>query len=418
MFLILLLAASLSAAQKHELRAGAARMDITPGREDALPLSGYAARKEGHKGIHDNLYIRAIAIDDGAIQAAIVVADLIGFSHAFVSRVTERMAAETGIPRENILLCGTHTHSAPSPGTYDKVAADSRHGLYLNWVEQRLVEALRQAQQNLQPARVGAGIGRANVNVNRRALAADGTWWLGVNPDGPSDKTVAVVKFETAAGQPIAILANYAVHGTGMGQENYVISADVPGATSRWIERHFGDAVVSPWTSGAAGDQCPIYDRAASRFNGVEAIGRILGEEVLRVAEGIETKRQAKIGAAQKTVTCPGQKFVPGPQGRKDGKFEDAASTDIRLSLLRINDIALAGVSGEVLTMIGQRLKRESKLPHTIMLTHCNGSSGYLPDDAAYQQVSYEIQTSRVRPGCAEKAIVEGLRELMRSRPR
>lgn len=85
----------------------------------------------------------------------------------------------------------------------------------------------------------------------------------------------------------------------------------------------------------------------------------------------------------------------------------------IRLSLLVIKDIAIAGVSGEVLTNISLRLKRESPFNRTVMVTHANGSSGYLPDDAAYDQVSYEITATRVKRGCAENAIVNGFLEMM-----
>ena len=93
--------------------------------------------------------------------------------------------------------------------------------------------------------------------MNRRAMMADGPWYLGLNPEGPSDKTVAVVKVETAERKPIALLINYAAHGTAMSQQNYLISGDFPGATSRYVERHFGGDVVALWTSGAAGDQAP-----------------------------------------------------------------------------------------------------------------------------------------------------------------
>ena len=405
------------AARQGELHAGAARIEITPGKEDALPLSGYAARKEGHKGIHDSLYVRAIVLSDGAARAAIVTADLIGFSHGFWNTVSERIVSEAKIPRENIMIAGTHTHSAPSPGTYEPaIDPDSRQGRYIRRVQDTMVDAVRQAQQQMQPARIGAANGRANVNLNRRAVAGDGSLWLGVDPDGPADKTVAVLKIETAAGEPLAIFANYGVHGTGMGQDSYLISADVPGASSRYVEQRFKDKLVAVWTSGAAGDLCPIYDRSPSRFNGIDAIGRILGEEILRTAEKIKTSPRASIRGAQKVVTCPGQKLVPGPRGRADGRFEDAEPVPIRLSLLRVNDIAITGVSGEVLTMVGQRLKRESKLPNTMMVTHCNGSSGYLPDDAAYKQLSYEIYTAHVKAGCAESAIVNGLLEMMRAK--
>jgi len=406
--------APLRAAAKPPLRAGAARIDITPGKDESLQMSGYAARMEGHKGIHDNLFVRAIVMEPGAARAAIITADLVGLSNDFWNTMSERIASESKIPRDNILIAGTHTHSAPSPGTYGApLDPASKQGQYVKRVQDAMAEAVREAQQKLQPASIGAGLGRANVNVNRRALFADGTWWLGINPDGASDKTVGVIEFATASGYPITIFINYAVHGTGMGQENYLISADVPGATSRRVEQQFGDKIVAVWTSGAAGDQCPIYDRSARSFDGVMAIGRILGDEVIRLAESIRTTPEVSIRGAQKVISCPGQKFIPGPHGRKDGTFQDADAVNIRLSLLQINDIVLGGVSGEVLTLIGQRFKHEARLPNTMMVTHCNGSSGYLPDDAAFKQVSYEIQTARVKPG-AEAAIVNGLLELMK----
>lgn len=99
----------------------------------------------------------------------------------------------------------------------------------------------------------------------------------------------------------------------------------------------------------------------------------------------------------------------------KDNKYEflDADPVEIRLSLLMIGQTASAGVSGEVLTLIGQWLKKESPFPNTMMLTHCNGSSGYIPDDAAYEHVTYEIVSSHLKRGCAENAIVSGFLELM-----
>ena len=139
----------------------------------------------------------------------------------------------------------------------------------------------------------------------------------------------------------------------------------------------------------------------------------MLGEEVIRVADSIKTSGRAHIRGMQKVVTCPGKRTVQSPGPDKEYKLEDADPVPIRLSLLAINDIAIAGVSGEALTNIGLRLKRESPFNRTILVTHCNGSSGYLPDDAAYDQVSYEIISTHVKRGCAENAIVNGLVEMM-----
>ena len=103
------------------------------------------------------------------------------------------------------------------------------------------MESARQAKAAMKPARMGFGSGQAYANSNRRARMPGGGWWLGYNPDGPSDKTVAVVKFESAAGEPLAIFVNYGVHGTVLSARNYLITGDLPGATSRFVEReHLG----------------------------------------------------------------------------------------------------------------------------------------------------------------------------------
>ncbi|MDQ3214055.1 MAG: neutral/alkaline non-lysosomal ceramidase N-terminal domain-containing protein, partial [Acidobacteriota bacterium] len=381
----------------------------------ALPMSGYAGRTEGFKGIHDNLHVRAVVVDDGTSQAALVACEVIGISAALWEKITERLTRETAIPRDSILLASVHTHAAPALGTYGEAAegdAARTRAAYVTKVEDAVLAAVRQAQAALQPARIGFGTGKANVNMNRRARNADGGWMLGNNPEGVSDKTVAVIKFETLTGAPLAIVSNYAVHGTVLGPGNLQISADLPGAASRVVEKHYGDAVVSPWTSGAAGDQDPIY-RTGTDFRNVAALGQLLGEEVIRVAESIRTTSRGRVRGMQKLMTCPGKRTVQSPGPGRDYTIEDADPVPIRLSLLVINDIAIAGVSGEVLTNISLRLKRESPFNRTLMVTHGNGSSGYLPDDAAYDQVSYEIVATRARRGCAEGAIVGGFLDLM-----
>lgn len=399
------------AAETGTLRAGAARVDITPAADAALPLSGFSGRKAGFTGIHDRLHARAIVLDDGTAQAAIVACEIIGITNAMWEDLSARIPKETGIPAERIMVAGVHTHGAPSlRGGYTEVGPKSAE--YTAKVEGAVVEAIRQAKANLQPARVGAGIGRAYLNINRRELTHRG-WYLGYNPDFPSDKTVAVVKFEHLSGEPIALFVNYAVHGVVMGGKNLQVTSDLPGATSRFVEQKFGDKAPVLWTSGAAGDQNPVCEGASTDFTLVSAFGQVLGEEVVRIARKIRTSPRARIRAAQRVITCPGQRVDPGPRPRKQYTFSDADPVNIRISLLVLNEVAFAGVSGEVLTMIGQRLKRESPFTNTIMVTHTNGSSGYIPDDAAYDQVSYEIWTTHLKRGCAEGAIVGGFLDML-----
>lgn len=408
-----------SAGQREEspsaLRAGAARVVITPAPDAALPMSGYASRTEGFTAVHDNLHARAIVLGDaGGPRAAIVTLEIIGVHEAFWDRVTARLQRETGIARDHILLAAVHTHAAPTLAAAAGTAPEAaqQRAEYSRTVEDAVVAAVRNAQGALQPARIGFGGGRAHVNTNRRARNGEGGWMLGNNPDGVSDKTVAVVRLDNLKGEPIAVLTNYSVHATVLGSANRQISADLPGAASRAVERHYGGGVVAPWTSGAAGDQDPLY-RVGTDFRNVTALGHILAEEVIRVADDITPSPRARIVGMQKMVTCPGKRTVQSPARNKPYIVEDADPVPIRLSLLVINDVAFAGVGGEVLTNIGLRLKHESPFNRTMMVTHCNGSSGYLPDDAAYEQVSYEITAARVKPGCAEGAIVNGFLEMM-----
>ncbi len=429
---LLIVTASLTGAERGPLRVGAARVDITPPANAALPMSGYAGRTQGFKGIHDHIYARAIVLDDGATQAALIAWELIFAPDGVWAAVSQRISAETGIRPENLMLAAVHDHGAPSIG--GAATAD-----YTRKVEDAAVDAVQRAKARLQPARFGAGFGTAYVNVNRHELTPSQGWWLGYNENGPSDKTVGVLRFEDMTGKPIAFLINYPVHAVVMGPENYQITGDLAGATSRFVERHYmgedrprsdaghrlrlrseekaaDEGVVAIWTSGAAGDQNPVSMASGEDFTLVDALGKILGEEAVRVAGAIRTSPEARIWGAQQVVTCPGHRVEEGRRPRTDYQFADADPVNIRLGLMMIGDVALAGVSGEVMTLISQRLRKESPFRQTIMITHANGSSGYIPDNTAFDQPGYEVTTSHLKPGCAENAIVDGFLDLMRRR--
>jgi hypothetical protein len=221
--------------------------------------------------------VRAIVLDDGTTQAAVVAWELIFAPDAVWTEVPRRVAAESGIRAENLLLAGVHDYGAPSIGGSGGAAATAD---YTRKVEDAAVEAVRRAKEHLQPARFGAGSGTAYINANRRELTPSQGWWLGFNENGVSDKTVAVLRFDDLSGRPIAFFINYPVHAVIMGPENYQITGDLAGATSRFVERHYlgedrprSDAghrlrlrpeekageggVVAIWTSGAAGTRQP-----------------------------------------------------------------------------------------------------------------------------------------------------------------
>ena len=442
--LVLLLATSCLVSfgePRGPLQVGAARVDITPAPDAALPMSGYAGRTQGFQRIHDHIYVRAIVLSDGSSQAALVAWELIGVPNHVWEELSQRIAKELAIPADHLLLAAVHDHSAPSPaGMYGRTPPSPATVAYTTKLENDAFEAVRQAKANLQPAQFGFGTGKAYVNINRREFfLKNGWWWLGYNPEGPSDKTVAVLKFTDMAGKPIAFFINYPVHAVVMGPDNLAITGDLAGATSRYVEQYFqgkiptrsdagweleagaeeksgGDGPVAIWTSGAAGDQNPITEDRGEDFTMVDGLGRILGEVSVRVENNIATmSSQARIEASQRVIVCPGRRLAPGPTPRAEYTFEDADPVSIRLSLVKLNSVALAGVSGEVFTRIYLHLKKDSPFNATVMVTHANGSSGYIPSDDAFEPISYENTASHLKPGCAEKGIVNGFTEMMGS---
>ena len=418
------------------LRVGAARVDVTPTGSE-LPRN--------YLGVLDRVYARAIVLESGTARAALITVDAGIISDDIWQAVTRQIEAELHIPPANVLLTATHTHSVPGPPAADYAG--------------KIVEAAKLAQQKLVPARVGYGTGESYINVNRQITdPKTGKWWEGPNREGPSDKTVAVLKFESLGGEPLAVYFNYAVHGVIAGQLDQ-ISGDIPGASERYIEDAFGGSVVAVWSTGASGDQNPIYfqqtydlreirikeyakrgvdisnamppggqglDRnnpAVARLMNqqqqmVSSMGQFLGEEVLDVMRNIgRTDTDVRLFGSQKTIQCAGRERTNDGRAGSEGTYKEAGPVDIRLGLLQVGGTVIGTVNAEVFNPIAQRLKRESPFKATMMATLTNGAarSGYIPDDASYGKYTFEVLSSRLRPGCAESSIVNGLLELIDS---
>ena len=145
--------------------------------------------------------------------------------------------------------------------------------------------------------------------------------------------------------------------------------------------------------------------------------GQMLGEEVMHVMRTVKRSENAiRITSAQKIVKYPGRRQLNGG-GRAgyQGQYEDADSVSAKLFYLLIEDIALCAMGSEVFNQIAVRLKNESPYARTIMVTVANGGSntGYIPSDVAYGYQTFEVLSSRIKPGYAESGIVNGFLDLM-----
>ena len=418
------------------LKAGAAKVDITPTLEEVL-----AAKM---LGIVDRIHTRAIVVSNGITSAALVSIDASGVSGALFDAVVKRAETELGIPAGNVIFNATHTHS-PARISNDKLI-------------EYVFGVIKTAYEKMQPAIMTWGTGVSYINVNRNIFDKDRrTWWEGPNYDGQSDKTVAVITFKNLKGDPIAVYYNYAMHGVAAGQLD-MVCGDAPSATSNYIEDSYDDSVVALWSEGACGDQNPLYfqqtfdlrdiriadyasrgedisNRMPSGGTGLDrnnpkvaklmnqqkeicqSMGQMLGEEVMHVMRTVKrSENSIRISSAQQIIKFPGRRQVNGG-GRAGyaGQYEDADSLSAKLFYLQIEDIALCAMGSEVFNQIAVRLKNESPFARTIMVTVANGGSntGYIPSDVAYGYQTFEVLSSRIKPGYAESGIVNGFLDLM-----
>jgi len=420
--------------ERGQLKAGAFKVDVTP---DPLPKNSL--------GVVNHVHVRAIIFTNGVTTAGFVNVD--GNCNAqSVKTVNERAEKELGIPQGNILYCGTHSHSVSA------VMGDE--------MTERMWTAVKTAYDRMVPAKVGYGEGVSYLNVKRDLFDPErGTWWEGPDYDGKSDKSVAVIYFEALDGTPIATYFNYAMHAVLTGQLDMVCT-DFPGYASSYIESKYGPDFVAEFSSGAAGDQNPIYfqqtfdlrdiriaDYAArgedisnamppggtglDRNNPevqrlmneqkmmAESYGQLLGEEVKYVIMMMrQFETNVKLNCATKLVEVPARRQLNGG-GRAGyaGEYEDAGMRGIGLCLIMLDDIPVCGVTGEPYVPIQLQLKAESPYARTFMVTVCEGlgaiSFGYIPDDESYGAQTFEVLSSPFKQGYAQSAIVNGFLDLI-----
>ena len=396
------------------LKVGVSKVDITP--VDLTNLNPFGGGS--FTAVHDPIFARALVLSDGVQTAAIVSLDLPEVGD--MTPLRQRVERELGIKFGSIMIAATHDHSAPrigkvSPGTLAQDGGPESMR-YSDVVFDKVIAALAAAKASLQPAKFGLGKGDVSVSVNRDQYIPGKGWSLGYNPDGPSDKTVWVLEFAALDGRPIAILFDYAVHSNvtfGIKE----ITGDLAGAAERYVEQNGGAGVVALFTMGPAGDQAPRVFHGGQRgevqrdrdlaYQANDAQGVMLGAEVLRVVESItDLTSNVRIRAAQREAVCPTK---PGVGQMSTMTKVQSPTVTLRLSLILLNQVAIGGVSGEVVTNIYRHLQRETPLANTILATIVNDRVGYLADDAAYDRPIFEVNGSPAARGCAETAIVDGL---------
>lgn len=385
-------------------RAAVAIVDITPSSNKWL--AGYPARKS--TGIHDHIFHRIVALDDGRTQFFLISSDLCLFAPSVYDEMTAQLKRETGIEPIDVWWTVTHTHAAPEVGPHGllKLMMPERYNHepdqeYTAQVEKLLIDGIKEARAKLAPARLAVGTGFSAANINRRARDVNGHISLGLNPDGPTDRQIGLIRLEHPDGTPIALIANYSMHGTALGPQNTLISGDAPGTVAAYVEQKIGAPML--FINGAAGNLAPIYTVQPSfdAFH-ITEFDVLLGDRILAANNSLA----AATSATSQVRLRPGESVVETPRraglgwDQSLGNYLHAASGEpgtIRMPIrfLFINDdIALWSAPVELFCEISINVRDHSPFPHTFYFGYANGWLGYLPTRHAFAEGGYETQTN------------------------
>ncbi len=421
---VLLLCSTLAGetAESPALEVGLAARDVTP--ELPIRLAGYAGRKRAADKLDLRLYARAMALRNPSGERFVFVAvDNCEVSHAFMQPVLQQLADTLHLGRGAVAVVSSHTHSAPalsqalvgmpggSPEEQETTAKYSR------FLQGKLVEVVGAALEDLKPALLEYGSGRASFAVNRRVYRGD-KMDFGENLDGPVDWEVPVLRVKGTDGATRAIVVGYACHGTSVqsGDDWYTVSGDYMGYACQLLEAHQPGAAAL-YLTGMGGDSnpCPHGQLLEAKRHGLELAGAVVG--VLD-----RPMRQVRGGfkLAYDEVDLPLAEPPTREQLEKDSRSQDFGvkqraeqylkcldagqplphSVKLPVAALRLgDDLTFVLMGGEVVVDYSRRLKRLLAQDHPWMVGYAYEVPSYIPSVRVLKEGGYEAESSLIYYG-------------------
>ena len=455
--------------QSGQLRVGTACVDVSP------TVTPFQLRSGKSSFVHDPLHVRAVAFECGEGRAVICLIDAIGIGREMSDIAKSRASDKTGWKAEDMLICATHTHTAPKGGE----GMPGREA-YEKLKYEKLEEAIVQAIQSMEPARVGFSSEDEPSEVrNRRWFLQPGTMPpnpLGeqdqvktnanrnhlVKPAGPIDPEICVIDVRTNRNKPLALIANYALHYVGgvpkkvdeNGREVGMASADYFGEFSRIMPYRLGGVnppanFVAMMTNGASGDinnlvftgsrapRSPFEQIRIVASKGADASWRAVrkienydtkpliatrqrevnlpyrepDEREISLAKDLLTRTRQEREAINSRTTSVATRVI------EYAKPEHPRTEPVLIQAFRIGDQAIVSMPFEVLVEIGLEIKKKSPFKRTFLISMANGGYGYLPPPNQHKLGGYEtwLGTSRFQAQSSEiliRNLLEMLKEL------
>jgi neutral ceramidase len=417
------------------IKVGFAERDITP--PLGTRMAGFFEDRMV-EAVHDPLYVRAMAIDNGEHPLIMLTCDLLSLRNDTVARVRDAIVEATGLAPDSIAMSTTHTHTGPATSTiFTRPPNDD----YVDLLVRELPAAAVAAWEGRQPARLGLNWGFEGRLSHNRRFVMRSTRQAQMHPpkgstdilykEGRVDPELGVISARAEDGTPLGCLLNFACHVNVVGGSE--VSADYPGYFAAAMKARQGEGHVGLFANGCCGNLCQIDvydpDRHDWGHEWARHMGERLADDVLRVEAEMEFVDEIALDARLVEVELPARRIpdsllewagevrsTPELQNIVDSTYAEMAfilREEARqsptfpgtLQALRIGDVGMVMLPGEVFVEFGLQIKQESPALRTFVVELSNGVVGYVPTKEAFEWGGYEQRSatsSRLAPVAGE----------------
>ncbi|RLG41184.1 MAG: hypothetical protein DRO05_04645 [Thermoproteota archaeon] len=435
------------------IRAALSETVITP--PVGIPLTGFMERDKVSQGVHDDLYARALVLEEGDEIISIVSLDLVSVDREFVVSTRQLINEMTGIPEENIMIAATHIHSSPNgflPGWGFKITKfphvkfvrcrdilmEPHAKVLRDYLRYKVAGLVYETYLKLEDAKIGFRKCKIHkpICVNRD------------DPKGIFDPDLVVMIICDDRNDVLGLLFNYACHPTVLGYTNYLYSSDFLGYAIRLIKNSLGEDKIILFLNGACGDVSTRFTRREQTFREAKRLGYILGTQVLLLAEETECNENIEVRVASKEIVLPlrslpkleelEKEYERAKKHYRELRKKGASKGELRLAFvkleglrdqiervklgisggsvicelqsIRIGNSIFLGVPGELSSKIAINIKREAPVnTNVIIVGFANGYLGYILPREEYEKESYEALMSLLDIDAADILYKESL---------
>ena len=392
-------------------KAGVARVKITP--EKPIWLAGYALRDHVFEGVRQDIWAKALALEDRDGNVGVIVTmDLCFIPRAMSLEIKADIERKHGLKPGQVILNASHTHSGPlatlskwvlfplSDAEWEDVFAYTRR--LIGDVSAVVGEALARRA----PATVMSGGGTVRFAVNRRRNK-ESQLKTTTELVGPVDHAVPVLKVEDAKGALKAVLFGYACHNTVL--DEYLVCGDYAGYAQEEVERMHPGATAMFFQGGGA-DQNPLPRRKASL---AMQYGRELAAAVEQtLADGMSLREPVlvtKYAEATLAMEEPMSAETLARHSKEDGWIGRVARTmasefakktpgteyPYPIHYWRIGDQKLFALGGELVSGYSREIKKTHG-DDAFVMGYCDDVMSYIPTPEMWDEGGYEVATAHL----------------------